>query len=92
MAELDRLRTELCVLTAEEAIPGTRVTWADPHPDGPPDEVGVVQRPTLLDRLRHRVWYRYPRNRNVLVEWGGEEWDSAWHDPSELRQVPEAHR
>lgn len=78
-------------MNRDEAAPGVRVTWADPHPDDPRAEVGIVQRPSLLDWLRH-LWCRYPRDRCVLVEWGGDPVDSAWHDPSELRQVPEAHR
>lgn len=31
----------------------------------------------------------YPMNRCVLVEWNGDAWDSAWHDPAELRLLPD---
>lgn len=68
--------------------PGDRVVWAEVEPDDPPDERGIVLKPSQED-LDYFVMQNYPANRNVLVEWNGDDWDTAWHDPRELKPAGE---
>jgi len=68
-----------------EFKPGDQVTWSDPHPLDI-DERGRVVQPTPED-LAYFQEQGYPANRCVLVAWAGDDWDTAWNDPTELRLI-----
>jgi hypothetical protein len=66
---------------------GARVTWAADPLTG--IEIGYIVQPSQAE-LDHAATYPHavgPDVGDVLVEWNGEVWERAWHQPGDLQVV-----